>query len=142
MVDFLCKDLLKKTLSPTIDRGDVLFRISLVAKDTLTWCKSIGEEDDGAVVRNLKWFSEKVASAAGGDFESVKMLAMEKVPSLKVQPIRKLSNYNSLLADFQRASEIAATARYMMDTTLNIVNQLTMALLIFIVKKYHLRAMR
>ena len=137
LAQFLAKDQLKITLKPDIDKDDVLVKMKQICKDTINWCKKIGEPNDGKFVKNMEWYAEKLVDARSGDFQTLRQLDFQKMPSLKIKPLERVPSHMSLQLDYSRASEIATTAIYTENTTLRIVNQLTMAVADLMATKYY-----
>ena len=112
LAQFLAKDQLKTTLKPHIDKDDVLIKMSHVCKDSINWCKKIGEQNNEKFVKNMEWYAEKLADAHAGDDETLKLLDLQKMPSLNIKPIERVPSHMSLQLDYSRANEIATTAIY------------------------------
>ena len=135
MTQLLASKELKCSLHYTLDKDDVIKRMSVVCKERYEWLKSLGEKETSPALKELQWQRETVAYARQGDHVSLETLNLTRLPTLKISKLEKVPGYMSLHVDFKRASEIASFGRYSLDSTLRIINGLGMSVFEYLVRK-------
>lgn len=137
MTQLLATKELKCSLQYALDKDDLIRRMSVVCKDRYEWLKFLGEKEDRSTLREIRWLNETIAYACQGDHVSLDVLNLTRLPTLKISKLEKIPSYMSLGIDFKRASEIAAFARYSLDTTLRVINTLGMSVIDYMARKFY-----
>lgn len=106
LTQLLAKVELKCNIKYALDKDDILKRIGVACKERREWLEGLREKEDG--LREITSLTEIIAYAQQGDVETMDILNLWRLPTLKMKKIKNIPGNTSLGADFKTATEVAA----------------------------------